>query len=66
MGKMGKYMKILVGKHKGKGPPKRSWHKWEDNIKIDMSSSSGLRIGMILMTVMILWVPEKVRNFLTS
>jgi len=27
---------ILVGKHEGKRPLGRSWHRWEDNIKMDL------------------------------
>jgi hypothetical protein len=26
---------ILIGKHEGRRPLGRSWHTWEDDIKID-------------------------------
>jgi hypothetical protein len=35
-GEMRNAYKILVGKPKEKGPPGRSRHRWEDNIKIDI------------------------------
>jgi hypothetical protein len=28
--------RVLVGKPEGKGPLGRPWHRWEDNIKIDL------------------------------
>jgi hypothetical protein len=27
---------VLVGKPEGKRPPARPWHRWEDNIKMDL------------------------------
>jgi hypothetical protein len=27
---------ILVGNPEGKRPPARPWHRWEDNIKMDL------------------------------
>jgi len=44
-------LQVLVGKHEGKGPLGRPWHRWEDNIKTDLqevglwSGSIWLRIG---------------------
>jgi len=28
--------RVLVGKHKEKKPLVRPWHRWEDNIKMDL------------------------------
>jgi hypothetical protein len=28
--------RVLVGKPKGKRPVSRPWHRWEDNIKMDL------------------------------
>jgi hypothetical protein len=33
--------KVLVGRPKGKRPLGRPWHRWEDNIKLDLR---GIRI----------------------
>jgi hypothetical protein len=35
MGRRGVYS-ILVGKPEGKRPLGRPWHRWEDNIKMDL------------------------------
>jgi hypothetical protein len=34
MGEMKNAYKILVGKSKGKKPPRRTRHRWEDNIRL--------------------------------
>jgi len=34
MGEMKNAYKILVGKSKGKKPPRRPRHRWEDNIRL--------------------------------
>jgi hypothetical protein len=36
MGVMKNAYKILLGKREGKRPFRRTWHRWEDNIKIDL------------------------------
>jgi hypothetical protein len=45
--------RVLVGKPKGKRPLEKTWHRWENNIKMDLqkwdvgawTGSSWLRIG---------------------
>jgi hypothetical protein len=36
MGDMGVAYRVLVGKSDGKRPLGRPWHRWEDNIKMDL------------------------------
>jgi hypothetical protein len=42
MGDMRNAYKILVEKLEGKRQLKRPWHKWEDNIRMDLSE---IRVG---------------------
>jgi len=39
MGKRRGVYRDLVGKLEGKGPLRRSMHRWEDNIKMDLARS---------------------------
>jgi hypothetical protein len=78
MGEMRNAYKMLVGKLEGKRPLKRPRHRWEDNIKMDLS-----KIGLegvvwihldqdrdwwraVVDTVMNLQVPKIAQYFLTS
>jgi hypothetical protein len=36
MGKKKGIYRVLVGKPEGKRPLGRHWHRWEDNIKMDL------------------------------
>jgi hypothetical protein len=36
MGEERKVYSVLVGKSKGKSPPRRLRHRWEDGLKIDL------------------------------
>ena len=36
MGARGGMYRVLVGKPEGERPPWRTWHRWEDNIKMDL------------------------------
>jgi hypothetical protein len=36
MGERKAVYSVLVGKSKGKRPLVRHWHRWEDNIKMDL------------------------------
>jgi hypothetical protein len=36
MGERRGIYRVLVGKPKGKRPLARPWHRWEDNIKMDL------------------------------
>jgi len=73
-----KYIKILVGKPKGKIPLGRLRRKWEDNIRMDLGDIGWEGVDWIHLaqdieqwrsvvnTVMELRVPQKAGNFLTS
>jgi hypothetical protein len=38
MGERRGIYRVLVGKPERKRPPGRPWHRWEDNIKIDLQN----------------------------
>jgi hypothetical protein len=63
--------RVLVGKCEGNGPLRRTRHRWEDNIKMDLQKlGRGARTALIwlafLNAVMNLRVPYNAGNFLTS
>jgi len=40
MGESRSGYRVLVGKLEGKSPLERTWHRWEDNIKMDLKEMS--------------------------
>jgi hypothetical protein len=51
MGEMRNAFKILVGKCEGKRPPRRSGHRGEDNIKMDLKEIGCEGVGQTLLVL---------------
>jgi len=70
--------RVLVGKPEGERPLWRTWHRWEDNIKMDLQevgcgsmdwielAENRDRWQALVNVVMNFRVPQNAGNFLTS
>jgi hypothetical protein len=47
---------FLVGKPEGKGPHGKSWHRWEDNIRMDLAEYTD-QWQTLMNVIMTVWVP---------
>jgi len=78
MGGMWNACNILVGRPEGKRLLRRPWHRWEDNIRMNLRELGWKDVDWMYPTqdrdqwwalvnmVMNIWVPEMAGNFLTS